>query len=124
MKDKEDKPRKKDLLSDSSDSDDENAMAAMCYKHVTKKAKYIVMGTTKKTTEYLNKFFCSRCAIKLVQKGLKVEELTEDLKTEEEVEDIHPEKEVFEEDNYDYQEEPEQDQLEGGEEPMSEDDLQ
>lgn len=62
----------------------------MCYKHTNKKAKYIVMGTTPTTSEYLNKFFCSRCAIKLVQKGMKVEEITEKLETEEDVEIIYP----------------------------------
>ena len=46
-----------------------------CYKHPRKLAKYFVTKTTPETTEYLSRMFCSRCAIKLVTKGLMVEEL-------------------------------------------------
>lgn len=48
----------------------------MCYLHAHKKAKYYVTKTTENTQEYSNQVFCSRCAIKLVTQGLKVEEIT------------------------------------------------
>lgn len=68
--------RKKDLLSDSSESEDEGVGDLFCFKHPHKKAKYYITKTTHKTPEYLNRMFCSRCAIKLVTKGLMVEELS------------------------------------------------
>ena len=38
--------KKKDLLSDSSDSEDDENITETCYKHSHKKAKYFVVGTT------------------------------------------------------------------------------
>ena len=72
------KRRKKDLLSDSSESDDSDEMNLnqTCFKHHHKKAKYFIVETTEDTPEYLNQVFCSRCAIKLVTMGLKVEEIS------------------------------------------------
>ena len=62
-------------MSDSSESED-NDMGHICFKHSHKKAKYIVMEATEETEKYQGKTFCSRCAIKLVTLGLKVEELS------------------------------------------------
>ena len=50
-------------------------MEVFCHKHPHKQAKYYITKTTPDTAEYLSRMFCSRCAIKLVTKGLMVEEI-------------------------------------------------
>ena len=81
----------------------------MCHKHLHKRAKYIVIESTPDFPEYLNRYYCSRCAIKLVTKGLKVEELCESLSEEHEKlipqEQLQPEQETM------YQEEMPQEEL-------------